>query len=115
MSFLYICSAMLKLNGKVKKHGLQLNDNNVELWLDIELEENYGIIAIITGSTNETDENNFGYRIKRVLEILEVTDLNDVDGKPVRALFDAPENDVPLGVGIIGLQNFLTNDTFLTK
>lgn len=106
---------MLKLNGKIKKHGLQLNGDNVELWLDIALEEDYGIIAVITGSTNETDENNFGYRVKRVLEILEVKDLNDVDGKPVRALFDAPDNGIPLGVGIIGLQNFISNDTFLTK
>lgn len=106
---------MTELNAKIKSHGIRYSDQyykSMELWLELQLQGGGGVVFSVNGPWSTTYRNKFCYALERVMNIADVERLEDIDGKPIRAIFgDKGEiSDV-----IIGIKNFLTEDTFIPR
>ena len=87
------------------------------LWLDIE-----GGGCIVFGSSRvlhrrgdqftRVGTNCAGFFISQIMEIARAEKLSQLKGKPIRAIF---ERDGMSGDRIIGIQDFLTNATFIPR
>ena len=108
---------MKTINARIKSHGIRISEryyNSLELWLELELEGSGGVMFSVWGPWSEEYENMFTYSLKKVLDIADVKSVEDLDGAPIRAIFDAPEDDTSmLGRRIIGIQHFLTDEKFI--
>ena len=85
----------------------------MEAWFDLELEGGGGVLFTI--STNFRSEENDGFclRISEVFEILETDSLENAVGKPLRAIFEAPNNELTWGEKLIGIQNFIGEEKIM--
>lgn len=111
---------MKTINARIKRYGIRVSDryyDSLELFLELELEGSGGVVFAVWGPWSENFEKNmFAYSLKKVMDIAGVDDVEKLTGAPIRAIFDAPEDEESmLGRMIIGIKHFLKNDSFIPR
>lgn len=108
---------MKTLNAIITKAEIQLDGVFLLMSLTLEL-ENGGWVGFGGGRLlfrkgdqySPTGNNCAGYFITRVMEIARVEEFSELEGKPIRAIF---EGKGMCGDKIIGIQDFLKEDKFI--
>lgn len=104
---------MSEFNAKVKKHGITFaeTNDNIIFWMELELPHGGGVGFVTSASTAEGD-NNFAHSISEVMKVLDVTNLDDIDGRPLIAVFDG---EMFIGSKLIGIKHFLDKGSFMLE
>ena len=69
------------------------------------------VYFVIKASTAEGN-SNFAHSIGEVMKILEVKRLEEIDGRPLIAIFDG---EMSIGSKLIGIKHFLDKDSFMLE
>jgi hypothetical protein len=103
---------MSEYNAIVKKHGIKLTDNGEKIlfWMELELPNNGGVGFVTEASTEDGSNSTFAHSISEVMKILDVDDFDNIDGRPLIAVFDG---EMFIGSKLIGIKHFLDKYSFM--
>ena len=105
---------MSEYNAIVKKHGIKLTDNGEKIlfWMELELPNGGGVGFVVESSTSASGEYNttFAHSIGEVMKVLDVDDFDNIDGRPLIAVFDG---EMFIGSKLIGIKHFLDKYSFM--
>lgn len=103
---------MSEYNAIVKKHGIKLTENGEKImfWMDLELPQSGGVGFVIESSTKDGDKSVFASTLAKVMEVLEVEDFDEIDGRPLVAVFDG---EMFIGSRLVGIRHFLYKTSFM--
>ena len=78
--------------------------------MELELPNNGGVGFVTEASTEDGTNSTFAYSISEVMKILDVDDFDNIDGRPLVAVFDG---EMFIGSKLIGIKHFLGKYSFM--